>query len=390
MEYKVKQMSNLRRFIIPEVVFGQGSRFLTGKFCSNFDVNKVLIVTDKGIIDKFWFKEICSSIEDSDIQFTVFSDVFPNPRDFQVMNGVKAYNENKCEAIVAVGGGSPMDCAKGIGIVAMNQGHILDYEGVNQIEKPLPPMIFIPSTAGTSSDVSQFTIISDTTRKVKIAIISKIIIPDVALIDPETTETKGRFLTACTGMDALVHAMEAYVSIANSKLTDVHALEAIKYIFRDLPELLKNPDNKQLREKIMYASMEAGFAFSNAILGAVHAMAHSLGGLMDLPHGLCNSLLLEHVIGANYVAVPNRYKTIASEIGVDYVGKDREYPKQKLIEKTIDLRISVGIDTNLSKVGVNEELIPRLAEFAHNDACLLTNPRKLTVEELGELYVQAL
>ncbi len=390
MENKIKQLSNLRKFIMPEVVFGHGSRFLAGKFCSNFDVNKVLIVTDMGLIDQYWFKEICRSIEQAGIEYSIFSDVLPNPRDFQVMNGVDVYQKNGCEAIVAVGGGSPMDCAKGIGIVAMNQGHILDYEGVNRIKKPLPPMIFIPTTAGTSSDVSQFTIVNDTTRKVKIAIISKIIIPDVALIDSETTLTKDDFLTACTGMDALVHAMEAYVSIANSKLTDVHALEAIRYIFRYLPDLIKSPGDIEVREKIMYASMEAGFAFSNAILGAVHAMAHSLGGLLDLPHGLCNSLLLEHVIGANYVSVPERYKNIASNLGIDCSGKDNQYPKQKLIEKAVDLRISVGIDTSLSKVGVKPEKIPRLSEFAHKDACLLTNPRKLNVEEIGELYERAL
>ena len=390
MDNKIQTLSNLRKFIIPEIVFGGGSRFLTGKYCSNFEVKKVLVVTDSNVLDQSWFKDVCNSIEHSGTKYSVFSDILPNPRDFQVMKGVEIYKQEKCEAIVAVGGGSPMDCAKGIGIIAMNGGNILDYEGVNRIENPLPPMIFIPSTAGTSSDVSQFTIINDTTRKVKIAIVSKIVIPDVALIDADTTLTKSNYLTACTGMDALVHAIEAYVSIASSRLTDVHALEAIRIIFSHLPLLLKKPDNADLREAVMYASMEAGFAFSNAILGAVHAMAHSLGGLMDLPHGLCNSLLLEHVIGANYISVPERFKSIASAIGIDYAGKDKNYPREMLIERTVNLRHSVGIDTSLSKVGVEEKMIPQLSENAHKDACLLTNPRKLSVEEIEELYVKAL
>lgn len=178
-----------------------------------------------------------------------------------------------------------MDCAKGIGIVCSNDGHILDYEGVYNISSPLPPLIFIPTTAGTSADVSQFAIILNREKLIKIAIVSKIIVPDIALIDPETTTTMDPYLSACTGMDALVHAIEAFVSVASSPLTDIHALEAIRLLGRNLPLLPEFKDDSQIRKNIMLGSMEAGLAFSNAILGAVHAMSHSLGGFLVLPHG---------------------------------------------------------------------------------------------------------
>ncbi len=193
-----------------------------------------------------------------------------------------------------------MDCAKGIGIVSTNRKNILDIEGIDNVPIPGPPLICIPTTSGTSADVSQFAIINDTVEKRKIAIISKTVVPDVALIDPLTTLTMPAYLTACTGIDALVHAVEAYVSTANSPLLDLHALEAVRLVCTNLPQVLAAPTDLELRGKMTLASLQAGLAFSNASLGAVHAMAHSLGGLLDLPHGECNALLLDHVVNFNY------------------------------------------------------------------------------------------
>ena len=192
--------------------------------------------------------EMCirDSLDEAGIESVLFSAVSPNPRDSEVMSGAELYRSEKCDAIIVVGGGSPMDCAKGIGIVSTNNCHILDCEGVDNVSNPMPPLICIPTTAGTSADVSQFAIINNSAERVKIAIISKSTVPDVALIDPETTTTMDPYLTACTGMDALVHAIEAYVSNASSPLTDLHALQAIRLISANLLTAIAEPHNLSL------------------------------------------------------------------------------------------------------------------------------------------------
>ncbi len=297
--------TELRKFVAPETIFGVGALLVAGQYASKFGMMRPLVVTDPGIVEAGWADKVMESLAAFDIDGALFSAVSPNPRAEEVMAGAMAYMEHGCDGLVAVGGGSPMDCAKGIGIVVSNGGHILDYEGVDKIIVPMPPLIGIPTTAGTSADVSQFAIINDTERKTKIAIISKTIIPDVALIDPQTLTTKSPYLVACTGMDALAHAIEAFVSSAHSPMSDLHALEGIRLIRESLLASLRNPDDMELRAKTMLGSMQAGLAFSNASLGAVHAMAHSLGGYKDLPHGECNAMLLPHVIDFNYTARPN-------------------------------------------------------------------------------------
>ncbi|MBU1231849.1 MAG: iron-containing alcohol dehydrogenase, partial [Proteobacteria bacterium] len=313
-------LNHLRKFVAPEIIFGNGARNLAGQYCKNFYTKKAIIVTDEGVIKAGWAREVENSLSEAGIEFVTYSGVTANPRATEVMTGAQLYLQERCDAIIAVGGGSPMDCAKGIGIIISNGGHILDYEGVDRIQEPLPPMIFIPTTAGTAADLSQFCMIADRAKLVKIAIISKIVIPDVALIDPETTTTMDNYLTSCTGVDALVHAVEAYVSITSSAMTDIHALAAMKLLSSNLPKIKANPMDLVVRENIMLASMEAGLAFSNAVLGAVHAMSHSLGGFLDLPHGECNSLLLEHVINYNFEAAPERFRIIAETLGIDTRG----------------------------------------------------------------------
>ncbi len=251
------------------------------------------------------------------LPYTVFFEVTSNPRAQEVMAGARSYSDEHCNIIVAIGGGSPMDCAKGIGIVSSNKKHILEFEGVDQVPIPGPPFICIPTTAGSSADVSQFAIINDTERMVKIAIISKTVVPDVALIDPATTTTMDAHLTACTGMDALSHGMEAFVSNAHSPITDLHSMEAIRLIAANLLPTIAMPENIDMRSKMMLGSLHAGLAFSNASLGAVHAMAHSLGGYLDLPHGECNALLLEHVVAFNFDAASKRYRLIGKAMGLN-------------------------------------------------------------------------
>ena len=381
---------NLRKFVMPEVVFGMGARKLVGQYAEKFSLKKVLLVTDEGIIKNGWVEDVIQSLDEAGIEYILFTELTPNPKDFEVMLGAEYFKNNRCDGIIALGGGSPMDLAKGVGIISTNGGNIIDYKGVDMITKAIPPMIFIPTTAGTSADVSQFGIISDTKKMVKVAIVSKNIIPDVALIDYETTLTMDSYLTACTGIDALTHAIEAYVSKASSPITDIHAMEAINIVYNYLPLVIKDPENLKYREKMMFASMEAGFAFSNAILGAVHAMAHSLGGLLDLPHGECNGILLNHVVDFNYSSIPEKFNKISEIIGIKMHNYNPVEKRIILFDKLQEFKENIGIVKNLKELGVREVDIPLLAQNALNDACIITNPREADKEEIEKIFYKAM
>ena len=378
-----------RKFVAPEFVLGEGSLELVGRYAANLAASKVFLVSDPGVIRAGWTGKVEASLGQAGLSYTVFSDVTPNPKDAEVMAGAALYHREQCDVIVAVGGGSPMDCAKGIGIIASNGGDILRFEGVDQIEIPCPPLIFIPTTAGTSADISQFAIITDTARKVKFAIISKAVVPDLALVDPIPTTTMPTDLTAATGIDALVHAFEAYVSNANSPVTDLHALEAIRLVKRHLKGALENPSDLGSRSPMMLASLLAGLAFSNASLGLAHAMAHSLGGFLDLPHGECNALLLEHVVEFNFHSAPERYARIAEAFGVDSAGLALADQKDRLVEAIRRFRMEAGITGSLMDLGMRRPDLRKLAENALKDPCIITNPVQPTVQEIERLYERA-
>jgi alcohol dehydrogenase len=383
-------ISALRKFVSPEIVFGAGSRKSVANFASNFGAKHVFLVSDPGVAAAGWVSEIVNLLTDAGIRATVYTGVSANPRVDEVMAGAELYKSSECDVIVAIGGGSPMDCAKGIGIVVSDGRNILDFEGVDTIVNPPPPMILIPTTAGTSADVSQFAIISDPARRFKFSIISKAIVPDVSLIDPEVTETMSSYLTACTGVDALVHAIEAYVSTGSGPLTDSNALEAIRLINRNLESLVANTADAYLREQIMLASMQAGLAFSNAILGAVHAMSHSLGGFLDLPHGLCNAVLLEHVVAYNFHSAEERFRRIAEAMNIDTRGMSQAEIQKRLMSRIIQLKRTVGLEAKLSELGVRVSDIPSLSGFALQDPCILTNPRKSSLRDVQVVYEEAL
>lgn len=373
----------MRKFVAPEFIFGIGARHRAAFYAQNMLARRVLVVTDPGVTAAGWLEQLLDSLDESGIPVTVFDAVTPNPKDHEVMAGAQRYRDDGCDVIIALGGGSVIDCAKGIGIVSANGGHILDYEGVDRIPHPGPPLICIPTTAGTSADISQFAIISNTEKRYKIAIISKSVVPDVALVDPETTTTMPLRLTACTGLDALTHAVEAFVSTASSPVVDVHALAAIELIRDNLPRVIAEPTDSEARENMALASLQAGLAFSNASLGAVHAMAHSLGGYLDLPHGESNALLLDHVIRFNHPAAGERYRPIARCFGVGDNGE--------ALARAIDaLRTRCGIEAGLGRRGVTHGLIDELAPWAAQDACLFTNPRQASVADIKTIYAEAL
>lgn len=380
----------MRKFVAPEFIFGVGARHRAGFYAQHLQARRVLVVTDPGIIQAGWLKELLVNLEESGLQSVVFSEITPNPKDHQVMAGSQVYLDQGCDVIVAIGGGSVIDCAKGIGIVSANGGHILDFEGVDRIPSPGPPLICIPTTAGTAADISQFAIINNTGQRYKIAIISKSVVPDVALVDPGTTLTMDPYLTACTGLDALTHAMEAYVSTASSPFVDVHALAAIELIRDNLLQAIVDPMNLAARENIMLASLQAGLAFSNASLGAVHAMAHSLGGYLDLPHGESNALLLEHVLRFNYSAAEDRYQRIGQALGLDLAGVPAIRREKRITEALQTLRESCGIRDGLIARGVSRSAIADLAPPAIRDACLFTNPRRANLADIKTIYAEAL
>ena len=381
---------DLRKFVAPEFVIGSNARRLAGRYAKNFSATNVFVVTGPNIIKAGWVKDVTDSLDAEGIRSTIFSGVTPNPRDFEVMNGAELYQRSGCNAIIAIGGGSPIDCAKGIGIVVSNRKHILTFEGVDTIALPPPPIICIPTTAGTGADVSQFAIINDTTRKVKIAIISKKIVPDIALVDPVPLTSLTPELTAHTGMDAITHSVEAYVSNASSPVTDTLALESISQMSDYLLKAQKNLKNIEYRNQTLLGSLLGGLAFSNASLGAVHAMAHSLGGFSDLPHGACNAILLEPVIDFNFAACPSRYEAVGKKLKMDSAGRSPAQIKRNLLSAIRSLRESLGDTKRLSDMGVSKKDIPELAKKAIRDPCLATNPRKLTLEDIERMYEHAL
>ncbi len=380
----------LRKFVAPEYIFGIDARKLASNYCKKLAAERVFIATDAGIQKTIWIKELELSLQEENIEYIIFDKISPNPRDFEVMQGAQMYLDNRCNIILAIGGGSVMDCAKGIGIVVTNNKQISYYEGIDKIGKPTPPLICIPTTAGTSADVSQFAIINNTKEKYKMAIISKALVPDVALIDPYVLQSMDAYLTACTGMDALCHAFEAFVSNANSPFTDLYSLEAIKLIHQNLLINIQKPDDLQARGKTMLGSLYAGLAFSNASLGCVHALAHSLGGYLDLPHGECNAILLPHVVDYNFNDAVDRYRKIAEIVELPVVEMNQTELKKGLIEYLINFKNTVNIVSTLKNKGVDADIIPALAQKAIKDPCNATNPKVPNKSDLETIYSEAL
>jgi alcohol dehydrogenase len=383
-------MRELRKFVAPEFVFGPGALELAGRYARNLGALRILVVTDPGVRAAGWTDAVLRTVEAEGLEHVIFDGIRPNPRSEEVMAGADEFRRRDCDVILAVGGGSPMDAAKAIGIVCSNRRHVLEFEGVDRVDTPGPPLICVPTTAGTSADISQFAMLTNSHERHKIAIISKTVVPDVALVDPRTTLTLDPELTAGTGMDVLAQAVEAFVSTAGSPVTDLHAREAIRLVCRNLPAVLAAPQDHHLRTQMMLASLEAGLAFSNASLGMVHAMAHSLGGEYDLPHGETNALLLEHVVAFNFEAAPQRYREIAGLMGLATDGHPDALVREQLGAAIAGLREAVGIRAGLTRRGVQPSDLERLAYKAVNDPCMATNPRLPNRRQVEKVYEEAL
>lgn len=352
---------------------------------------KPFIVTDKGITGAGLTDEIKSLIKkEMGVEAAVFDDTVPNPTDKNVEDGLKAYKESGCDMIISLGGGSSHDCGKGIGIVATNGGKIHDYEGIDQSTQAMPPFIAVNTTAGTASEMTRFCIITDTSRKVKMAIVDWRTTPNLAVNDPLLMKGMPPALTAATGMDALTHAVEAYVSTAATPVTDACALKAIQLIGENLRMAVAYGDDMYARDRMAYAEYLAGMAFNNASLGHVHAMAHQLGGYYDLPHGVCNAILLPHVERFNMIAKMERFVDIAVAMGEIVDGMSTRDAAEKALTAIQTLSVDVGIPKGLQELGVKEEDLKIMAENAQKDACGFTNPRCPTLDDVIGIYKSAL
>lgn len=379
------------KFFIPSVnVLGQGAVDDAIGDIQTLGFKRALIVTDKPLVSIGLVGQIAEKLGQAGISATVFDGVQPNPTVGNVEAGLELLRANDCDFVISLGGGSPHDCAKGIALIAANGGSIKDYEGVDQSAKPQLPLVAINTTAGTASEMTRFCIITDESRHIKMAIVDKHTTPTISVNDPELMLKKPANLTAATGMDALTHAVEAYVSTAANPITDACAIKAIELIHANLINAVEHGDNIQAREQMAYAQFLAGMAFNNASLGYVHAMAHQLGGFYDLPHGVCNALLLPYVQEYNAQVAAPRLKDVAKAMGVDVSTMNDEQGAAAAIKAIKELAAAVKIPENLTKIGVKAEDIPVLAENALKDACGFTNPKQATHEEICQIFSNAL
>ncbi len=378
-------------FFIPTVsLMGVGCHTELGAKVKSLGGKKPLIVTDEGMTKIGTTGKIVKLLENDGISTVVYDKTIPNPTDKNVHEGIEIYKSNACDMIITLGGGSSHDCGKGIGILASNGGKIHDYEGVDKSTKNMPPFIAVNTTAGTASEMTRFCIITDTSRKVKMAIVDWRTTPTLALNDPELMAGMPPFLTACTGMDALTHAVEAYVSTIATPITDACALKAIELVSEYLRPAVANGADMEARDKMAYAEYLAGMAFNNASLGYVHAMAHQLGGFYNLAHGMCNAILLPHVSQFNLISRLGRFADIAVALGEDVSGLSERDGADVAISAIQTLSKDVGIPSGLRELKVEEKDFEVMAKNAMKDACGFTNPRVPTLKDVMAIYKAAM
>ncbi|EMK6854835.1 L-threonine dehydrogenase [Vibrio cholerae] len=378
-------------FFIPTVnLMGAGCLKDAADAIQSKGFKRGLIVTDV-ILNKIGVvKKVQTLLNQRSVQSVVFDGTKPNPTIRNVNDGLALLKEHDCDFVISLGGGSPHDCAKGIALLATNGGTISDYEGVDRSTKSMLPLVAINTTAGTASEMTRFCIITDEERHIKMAIVDKHTTPLISVNDPELMLAKPASLTAATGMDALTHAVEAYVSIAATPITDAVAIKAIELIQANLRTAVSNGDDIHAREQMAYAQFMAGMAFNNASLGYVHAMAHQLGGFYDLPHGVCNAVLLPHVQRYNAQVCPERLRDVAKAMGVDVSAMTAEQGAAAAIEAIQQLSKDVGIPAGLRELGAQEQDIPTLADNALKDACGFTNPKQATHAEISAIFAEAM
>ena len=378
-------MSTSQFFMPSNNILGQGALAEGLTQIAQLGFKKAFLVTDAPLVKMGMAQQVADQLAEKGIESVIFDGVKPNPTVGNVNAGLEQLKQSQADFVISLGGGSVHDCAKGIALVASNGGKIEDYEGLNQSKKPQMTLIAINTTAGTASEMTRFTIITDETRHVKMAIVDSNVTPFLSINDSELMEGMHAGLTAATGMDALTHAVEAYVSTIASPITDACALKAIALVARYLPTAVSTPNDAEAREQMAYAQFLAGMAFNNASLGYVHAMAHQLGGFYDLPHGVCNALLLPHVEAFNMKVASERLNEVGQVLGAN----NSDLNGLNVIAAIKTLADIVGIPKSLEELGVKREDFGTLADNALKDVCGLTNPIQASKDEIIGIFENA-
>lgn len=389
--------SLISSFFIPRVtLIGEHAAVAIPDRLNQLGGKKPLIVTDPGIVKTGILKQVTDILDDFGMKYEIYSGTVPNPTTRNVNEATEAYKTKGCDSLISLGGGSSHDCCKGVGLLISNGGKIQDYEGIDKSKNRFPPYVAVNTTAGTASEMTRFCIITDEARHVKMAIVDWRVVPNVAIDDPLLMVGMPPALTAATGMDALTHAVEAYVSTAATPMTDACAEKAMELINKYLRRAVARGTDMEARDGMCYAQYMAGMAFNNASLGHVHAMAHQLGGFYDLPHGECNAILLPHVSEHNLIARRGRYSHVARLLGENTAGMNLTEASQAAITAINRLSEDVGIPKGLVALGkkygkdVKESDIPTMVANAQKDACGLTNPRTMTDAAVEAIYKKAM
>lgn len=379
------------KFLMPSLsLMGVNCLNQVGEEVESLGFKKALIVTDKVLMEIGTVKKVLDVLEGKNVKYAIYDGVKPNPTVASVNEGLAILKENNCDFVISLGGGSAHDCAKGIALLASNGGEIKDYEGIDKSKKPQLPLIGINTTAGTGSEMTSFAIITDEERHIKMALVDKHLTPIIAVNDPILMIGMPKSLTAATGMDALTHSIEAYVSTAATPITDACAEKSIELISKYLVRAVENGEDLEARDMMAYAEYLGGMAFNNASLGYVHAMAHQLGGYYNLPHGVCNAILLPYVEEYNKEVSYKRLAKIAKIMGANVDNLTDEESADLCIAKIKELSSKVGIPTGLKELGAKEEDLEILATNALKDACSLTNPRQGTLEDVIAIFRKAM
>lgn len=375
------------KFEVPEIIFGRGLLNQIGSCARRLGGHKVFLVSDQGLFTAGWVDRALKNIMEAGLEVTYFDHITQNPKDVEVEEGALEYIRQGCDVIVGLGGGSAMDAAKGIAILVSNGGRIRDYVGSDRIIRPLPPLVLCPTTCGTGSDVSQFAIINDTERRCKLTIMSRCVAPDISLTDPDTLETLPDEYVCTTATDALSHAMEAFFSVASTTLTDVHAIKALRLVSTSLVNAVRERKPGDL-ENLARASLHAGMAFSNSLLGIVHALAHPIGGLYDANHGSINAVLLPEVIKYDIPVVTEKLPELAWGLGHRTEGN--ENTASEIVQEALDNMLdAAGAPRSLKSLGVKRQDLPELARRALNDVCIVTSPRQADERDLLSILEKA-
>ena len=382
----------MEKFILNETTyFGAGSRSVLPEEIKKRGYKKAFIVTDQVLVDAGVTKKVTDILDGAKIKYKIYSKVKPNPTIKNVLDGYKACTTSKADFILAVGGGSPIDTAKGVAILMTNpeRNDVVSLCGLSNTKNRSMPMIVLPTTAGTASEVTIYYVITDEKRQVKMVCVDPNCIPELAVVDGELMSTMPKSLSAATGMDALTHAVESYITKAHNTMSDAYAMQAIKMIMQYLPDAVNKKD-KYAIDQMAIAQYMAGMAFSNVGLGIVHSMAHQLGAVYDVPHGVANAILLPTVMEFNGEVCADRFREILVALNVKKAEKMNDKKVvATLVEMLRKMSKEVGITISVKDTGAKQEDFEMLAQKAMEDACRPGNPRETTVQDFVDLYTKA-